>query len=157
MNRAHIVILVVVLVFVLLIGTWSVLAARMRSDFVEALRNGQADQLLPELRDKVWTEDELAGVEVIKLVRSTGKQRALSRLLYQRGRDIISAQANAYQATITDSRTGLTYVFGYRRKRPGWVCETVHPDSVPRRIQLMQEEGNPIHGAGLPEMAEESR
>ena len=151
MNRAYIAILALVLLFALMAGTWSVLAARMRSDFVEALRNGQADQLLPELRDKVWTDDELAGAEVIKLIQSTGKQRALTRLLYQRGREILSAQANAYQATIADSRTGITYVFGYRRKNPAWVCDTVHPDSAPRRIQLMQQEGNPIHGAGLPQ------
>lgn len=118
-------------------AVWGIQAYRMRGSFAQALRSGGVDALPPQLAEKTWTEQELDGIQVIKLVAQRSTHRGgLFRLLYSRGRTVISETAYAYQGTVTDAATGVAYLFGFSRTSPGrWAWVTVHPDTHTQYIE----------------------
>ena len=122
---------------------WSFQGSAMRDDFVEALRRGDAS-LPVDLRDKQWTEQELADAVVLKLPGGSGRERALSREMHDRGRFVISPLQYQYQGTVTDETTGIVHVFGYPRKGPpAWRWASIHTSSrdlhIKRREQQLEE------------------
>ena len=115
---------------------WRVQASRMERDFREAVRAGRLDGLPVELREKVWTDADLATVRVIRLDQSYGKERALLRLMHTAGENTINERQFSYQGMITDATTGIRHVFGYRRDaRGGWQYVSIHLDSIQQHIQ----------------------
>ena len=139
-NNKVVVILILVAVSGGLLLYWEILAGRKEGDFAEALRNGEVRGLPIGVRDKVWTERELSEVRAMKLDSSAGPQRSLERTIHTRGGYTLSSMMYSYQATITDSDTGIKYMFGYRRREPmGWVCEGVHPDSAQKHVEQRME------------------
>ncbi|MCP4646086.1 MAG: hypothetical protein GY851_36920 [bacterium] len=115
---------------------WRLQGGRMAGDFVDAMRAGRVEALQVELRDKVWSEEELAATRVLKLPSGTGRERALTRSMHAAGEYTISRQMYAYQATVTDSDTGIKHLFGYRRRGPsGWCWVGIHPDSAELHIR----------------------
>ncbi len=136
-----IVVAVLVLLLVIPVLIWSFQGSAMRGDFVEALRQDNAS-LPVDLRGKQWTEQELATAVVLKLPGGSGRERALSRGLHDRGRFVISPIQ--YQGTVTDETTGIVHVFGYPRKGPPvWHWASIHTSSadlhIQRRAQQLEE------------------
>ena len=126
--------IVAVMLGILLV--WRVQASRMERDFREAVRAGRLDGLPVDLREKVWTDADLATVRVIRLQRSYGRRRALVRLINAAGENTIDERQFSYQATITDAATGIRHVFGYGRDAAGgWQYVSIHPDSLQQHIQ----------------------
>jgi len=116
--------------------SWQISAYRMAKDFSRQLRAGRVEGLPIDLRDKVWTKEELSTVEVLTLDDSYGPQRSLERLAHTRGGYTISPSHYSHQAVLTDTSTGIRHVFGHRRAEPGgWRYATVHPDSAQRHIE----------------------
>jgi len=118
------------------------LAYKKKTDFIEAMRANEVGGMPIDLRDKVWTDDELANARVFKLDDSYGPQRSIERTLHTRGQYTLSATAYAYQATVTNDDTGVKHIFGYTRRQPArWRWVTVHPDSaIERAQQRMQDQ-----------------
>jgi hypothetical protein len=134
-NRAIIAILAVVAVMTGILAVWQMQANRMERDFVDAIRAGRVRSFPIDLRDKTWTDAELATAEVIKLDQSAGRERALVRLAHTGGGYTLSSARFSYQAVVTDT-SGIKHVFGYRRADPGgWTWETIHPDSAQQHLQ----------------------
>jgi|GEM_PF-3880486 len=128
---------------------WQILAGKKKGDFVESMRAGEVDGVPLDLRDKVWTNEELANTRVIKLDDSYGPQRSIERTIHTRGEYTISARAYSYQATVTDNDTGVKHIFGYSRREPArWRWVVVHPDSAleraEQRMQRQELEGGPV-------------
>jgi hypothetical protein len=116
------------------VAIWSFEGSRMRGDFIRVLRSGSVDLPL-ELRDKSWTERELAGVEVLRVAGGSGKEQAVSRTIHDRGRVVVSSHQYGYQGTIKDDATGIVHVFGYSRSgSPGWRWVSIHPSSAKLHI-----------------------
>ncbi len=121
---------------VAILAVWQMQAGRMRRDFREAAAAGRLNSLPIGLRDRIWSPADLATAEVIHLDPQHGTQRASLSLLHTRGTAVISEDRYSYQATVTDTTTGIRHVFGYRRNPPGaWEYITVHPDSARQYIQ----------------------
>jgi hypothetical protein len=115
---------------------WRFQADRMKQDFCNIARAGGLEQLPPDLREKKWTDHDLASVEVILLDATYGVERATLRLMHTRGKSLISERQYAYQATVTDFATGIRYVFGYRRNPfNNWQYVLVHPESAAQYVQ----------------------
>ncbi len=130
---------------------WEISARRMREHFVKALQAGEVDGLLLELRGKTWTAGDLASVEVIRLDSSYGKERALVRLAHEGGEAAVSRSQFSYQATITNTETGVKYVFGYPRSGSRkWRCQGLHPDTAERDRELLRRGEDPRERRGLP-------
>jgi len=115
---------------------WQILAGKKKGNFVEAIRAGEVDGLPVDLRDKVWSDEELANARVIKLDDSYGPQRSIERAIHTRGEYTISSRAYSYQAIVTDTDTGIKHIFGYSRREPArWRWVTVHRDSALKRTE----------------------
>lgn len=122
---------ILALIFGPIVLYWHGQAVRMQGDFRKALQESRVNSMPPTLQNKVWTEEELRTVEVLTLVRRSGRRRgAALRLLYTRGEVVISENDFDFQAKITDLETGIRYVFGYRRGGGGWVWASVAPESL---------------------------
>ena len=128
---------IVAIVFIGVLVSWKLLAFRMSGDFADALRNGSVSDSLPlDLRGKVWTDAELATVEVIRLSQGSGKEQAIQRQIHTGGGHTLSPRQYSYQATITDLSTGYRHIFGHwRTKGRGWCYAELHPDSARQRVQ----------------------
>jgi len=125
------VVLVVLAIPLASAAIWKVFAMRMEGDFQRALTGGRVDGLPPDLLGKIWSAQELATIDVVKVIRSTGRHRALSRLIHTFGQVYVSERYFAYQAMITDSSTGKRHIFGYTRSSPQrWRWEAVTPESM---------------------------
>ena len=119
---------------------WQIQAERMEVDFAGAMRRGEVERLPIELSDKVWSDAELAAAQALTLDKGTGKERALERTIHTGMSPTIPPQTYAYQATITDSETGLKYIFGYRRLGPPrWEFVMPHADSMKKQLELRME------------------
>lgn len=130
------VVLIMIAISVVSAAIWKVFAIRMEEDFRRALTDSRVDSLPPDLLGKTWSAQELATVDCVKVMRSTGRHGALSRLILTFGQDYVSGRYYAYQAMITDSSTGKRHVFGYTRSAPRhWRWETVTPESMLRHLE----------------------
>lgn len=144
-TKAVVAIGLVVLVMVGILGAWRAQANRMADDFVRAVRADKVGTIPVTLTNKTWTDAELSEVEVIKLDSATGTPRSLERRIHTGGGFTVSAQQYAYQATLTDSDTGIKHVFGYQRRPEGWRYVTVHPDSAAAHIQQRVQDAERIY------------
>jgi hypothetical protein len=131
---------VLVLAVLVPVVVWHFQGAGMRSAFVEALRTGDVGGLPIDLQGKEWSEQELAGAEVIKAPDGSNTERAISQRIHDRGRLFLPSNRYEYQGTIEDGRTGILHVFGYQREEPRrWRWLSIHPSSIKRHIERVQE------------------
>jgi hypothetical protein len=132
-------------------GYWSARASAVRGGFLDAMRAGDVRALPMPLRDKRWTDAELDAAQVIGVPHSPGGERALSGLLYGRGRVHIAPHTYDHQATVEDTATGLRHLFGRTRATPhAWVYVTIHPDSTQRHIELRRRQVEETSGPRAP-------
>lgn len=135
------IIISIALIFVVALY-WRIQGASRVDDFVDAMRNGEVQISQVHLRDKVWTDEELATVEVLRLPDSFSKEQSLSRAVHLGSGYTISRHMYSYQATMTDLETGNVHLFGFPRNGPQvWRWESIHPDSMRENLERMQEEG----------------
>lgn len=133
-DRRVMIVLVIVGIHLVVIAVWHVLAMSMRSDFRHALTEGRVSGLPMDLVGKTWSADELATVEVLKLV-SSSYVYAIEVVLYVGRRDVVGGNRFSYQATITDLSTGKRHVFGYWRGEPHrWMWETLDDPGQMQRL-----------------------
>ena len=136
--------LVIVLILVLLVLV-PVLFGKVREigkddEFAEVLRNGDVPNPHRDLQGKVWTEAELATIEVTALADSTRRPGDIGQGIQNRNALIPEAQ-HAFQAVITDMATGKKHVFGKRRRGPvRWTWVSIHPDSAREMIEDLRRE-----------------
>jgi hypothetical protein len=127
--------------FLVIFAVWETQAYRARGEFRRVVQRGAVEALPPDLRDKTWSREELSGARVVKVARGYGKERAIGRLIHTRGDYTIPSATYAYQATLTDSATGIRHVFGRLRGKPGaWRHVGIHPDSARLHIQRRQDQ-----------------
>lgn len=129
------------LIMAVTVVIWTVQGVSMRDDFVAALRSGNVATLHRDLIGKQWTEEELSTAEVIKLPDDTGVERAWTREMHLRGRDVISRLQFEYQGTVRDNQTGIIHVFGFQRRAPRhWCWAAIHPSSHRQHLERQMEE-----------------
>ncbi len=140
LSKKNIVLAVLLLIAIgALPAYWTIRAEVVRPEFVEALRSGKVEAIPLPHQAIVWSDADLATVQVTRLEDSFGRERALSRLAYERGQYTISAQQYDFQATATDLETSLQFVSGRRRSGPGagtWVWTGIHPNSMMQWIEM---------------------
>lgn len=146
-KRPLIIILAIVAVVLVPLAIWQVQSLQMRTEFIREMKAGRVTQFPPYLADKVWTDRDLATANVRKVVRSYGRERALSTAAYNLGQHTLPSTAYSYQAAITDTSTGMKYVFGRSRRQPGqWTWAGIHPDSHEQWIQERAREMEEFEG-----------
>jgi hypothetical protein len=120
---------------------WQLRSDGMRDSFVQALQSGTATETCLELRDKTWSDDELAAADVVLVPESAGREQAILRTLHSRGRIVLAPRQFQYQGTIRDASTGRIHVFGFPRREPRkWRWTGLHPDSLAEHIQQRAEQ-----------------
>ncbi|MFC1736174.1 hypothetical protein ACFL1X_08655 [Candidatus Hydrogenedentota bacterium] len=109
-------------------------------ELAEVLRNGEIQNLHRDLQGKVWTEEELAAIEVTALAADSMRPGGIAQTVQNRNAMIPGSQY-AFEAVITDSATGKKHVFGKSRKGPGrWTWITIHIDSTREMVEKLQRE-----------------
>ncbi|MBN1394749.1 MAG: hypothetical protein JW959_06970 [Pirellulales bacterium] len=132
---------IIPLTMAVIFAIWTFQGANMHDDFVRALRSGDVAGPHRDLVGKQWTEEELATAEVLRLPGNSGRQRALTRDLHTRGRDVISGLQYEYQGTVRDNQTGIIHVFGLRRQTPQqWCWAAIHPSSLQEHLRQRMEQ-----------------
>ncbi len=135
---------------------WLGLEARMKGQFAQALRHGQVTVNQIQMQDKKWSEAEIAGAKVMKLVseRSSTHRRSvgIGRMIQSFRGFTVPGRQYTYQATVTDAETGYRHIFGYKKGR-GWEFASLHPeDSIRAAGQRMEDFRStgqpPIQGFG---------
>ena len=113
----------------------------MRKDLVLSLRAGTVRTLHRDLQDKVWSEEELADADVLRVPGGAGVQRGITRQVQSGGRIVLSPVQYAYQGTVPDRDTGIVHVLGYQTGEPeGWRWVMIHPSSLERQVQRRVEQ-----------------
>ena len=133
------------LMMAVLVAIWTFQGASMHDVFVQALRSGNIAGPHRDLQGKQWTEEELSTAEVLKLPGDFGVERAWTREIHTRGRDVISRLQYEYQGTVRDSQTGIVHVFGFRRQTPRrWCWAAIHPSSLQQHVQQRLEQAEKL-------------
>lgn len=149
-NKAVAIIALFVAISAAVLLVWKVQASRMRTHFINAMRNGEVHIGQVDLQKKVWTEEELATTEVLKLDTGYGRERSIERSLHSGGQYTLSQHQYTYQATVMDADTGIKHVFGYLRAEPRrWSWAGIHPDSAEEHIRLRQEQVDQMRQRGV--------
>jgi len=141
LDRRVIVVIIIIGIHLIVIAAWHVQAMTMRNDFRRALTEGRVTGLPMALLGKTWSTEELATVDVLKLV-SSSYVYAIEVALYAGKRDVVGGNRYSYQAMITDLSTGKRHVFGYWRGEPHrWMWETF--DDPGQMQRLLEQRATP--------------
>jgi hypothetical protein len=124
-----------------LVLVWKVQGMTMRGDFVRALREGDIHGPHRDLVGKVWTDDELATAEVLKVPVSYNVEQSIERSVHSWGRIVVSGDRYEYQGMVRDANTGIIHVFGRTRTAPyRWCWADISMSSMPQQLERHMQE-----------------